>query len=366
MFTTLGGCAAANVHGKNNWKHGPIGEHILGFNLVTPAGSEMEVTADSDPDLFHAAIGGFGWLGTFSSLTLQMKRVHSGRVEVHPFACTDLDDMFATFEHCIADGLDYVVGWIDGFAGGSRLGRGQVHAARHLQPGEDPEGNATLSLDAQGLPPRILGLIPRAWVWRMMRPFANRWGVAFINLCRYLAKTLPSARRPELQSHARFNFLLDYVPDWKRIYEPGGLIQYQFFLPRDRAKDVFREALDLSRREKLEPWLVVMKRHRPDPFWLTHALDGYSLACDYPVTDRNRGRLLDLTAAFSRMVVGAGGRFYFAKDSVLDGDSVRASLGDEVLQRFFVLKKRHDPEGLISSNLFRRVFGAHPGSSLRA
>ena len=29
MFPTLGGCLAANIHGKNNWQAGPLGEHVV-------------------------------------------------------------------------------------------------------------------------------------------------------------------------------------------------------------------------------------------------------------------------------------------------------------------------------------------------
>ncbi len=65
-----------------------------------------------------------------------------------------------------------------------------------------------------------------------------------------------------------------------------------------------------------------------------------------------------LTRRFNDLVLSAGGRFYFAKDSVVDGASVRASLGDDLLQRFFALKRRVDPEELLSNNLYRRIFGS--------
>src|SRR4051794_6225663 len=39
MTPTIGGCAAMNVHGKNHWKSGPIGEHIVEFELMLPDGS---------------------------------------------------------------------------------------------------------------------------------------------------------------------------------------------------------------------------------------------------------------------------------------------------------------------------------------
>ncbi len=41
MRTTLGGCLAANIHGKNNFKMGVIGEHVIEFSAVLPTGAEV-------------------------------------------------------------------------------------------------------------------------------------------------------------------------------------------------------------------------------------------------------------------------------------------------------------------------------------
>jgi decaprenylphospho-beta-D-ribofuranose 2-oxidase len=41
MLTTVGGCLGANVHGKNNFKLGPIGEHVVEFRAVLPSGAEV-------------------------------------------------------------------------------------------------------------------------------------------------------------------------------------------------------------------------------------------------------------------------------------------------------------------------------------
>jgi len=266
--------------------------------------------------------------------------------------------MFQRFERAEDEKSDYVVGWIDAFGRGTGLGRGQVHVARYLAPGEDPEARETLALDRQDLPPRMFGVLPKRWLWRFMRPLANRLGMRALNWGRYHWLRVRPAAATRLEEHARFNFLLDYVPDWKRMYGKNGLIQYQFFLPKDDAEEVFRRALEMCQAAGLEPWLVVMKRHRQDAFWLSHALDGYSFACDFPVLPTRRGDLWRLTQRFNRVVTAAGGRFYFAKDSVLTGDAVERAFGPAVLGRFFALKERLDPQGTLQSSLFRRVFGA--------
>lgn len=357
MYTTLGGLLSANAHGKNNWKHGTIGDHVESFDLALVDGSSVTVTPESEPELFHAVIGGFGLLGVVTKIVLRMKKVHSGRIAVEPFCCEDLDQMFRGFERCNQEEFDYVVGWIDAFGSGSGLGRGQIHAARYVAPGEDPEGQAMYHLSEQELPDRVLGVFPKGWIHALARPFAFRMGMRLINSARFTWMNRPSHQHSKfLEPHAQFNFLLDFVPNWKKFYLPGGLIQYQLFLPKDRARDVTRRALELCQQARLEPWLVVMKRHRADPFLLTHAVDGYSFALDFPVTDARREDLWRLTRLLNEMVVECGGRFYFAKDQVVSPDAVKRSFGPETLAKFFALKHRVDPDEVLQGNLWRRVF----------
>ena len=105
------------------------------------------------------------------------------------------------------------------------------------------------------------------------------------------------------------------------------------------------------------PLLGVFKRHRTDAFLLTHAVDGYSLALDFRITRKNRGRVWALAAELDRLVLDAGGRFYLAKDSTLRRETYRRTLGAEPERRFAALKRACDPEGLLQTDLARRLFG---------
>ena len=166
----------------------------------------------------------------------------------------------------------------------------------------------------------------------------------------------PGIIDPIRQSHAAFAFLLDYVPNWKLAYQPGGLIQYQSFIPTESALEVFTEQLDLCRRAGNIPYLGVFKRHREDDFLMTHAVNGYSLALDFKVTASNRARLWQLCAEMDKLVIEAGGRFYFAKDSTLTPESFAPCLAEERVRRFLAIKRACDPEGLLETDLFRRIF----------
>ncbi len=352
MRPTVGGCLAANVHGKNNWLAGTIGEHVTRLTALLPTGEEITLTPADD--LFPALVSSMGTLGVFTSITLRLHKVYSGEVEVGAWAVPHLRQMLADLD-AFKESHEYVVAWLDGTARGKALGRGQIHVARYLEPGEDPHPGRTLDLDYQTLPENIL-FVPKSVLWMFMRPFMNRVGLWGTNTAKYLSARTLGNHKTFRQSHAAFNFLLDYVPHWERAYGRGGLIQYQCFVPKENAQDAFREILETTHRHGLPTYLGVVKRHRPDRFLLSHAVDGFSLAMDFRVTAGNRRRLQDMADVLNRIVLQAGGRFYLAKDATLTPEVWLASLGEETMRRYFALKAQLDPGEVLQTDQYRRLF----------
>lgn len=352
MRPTLAGCLSSNVHGKNAFRAGPIGEHVLSFDLLTAAGELRLVDRARDPALFHAAIGGMGLLGAIVRVRLQLKKVESGRLRVLPVRVRSLDEQLAVLEENLPTAA-YLVSWIDAFAQGRALGRGVLHRADDLHEGEDPLGRATLLALHQDLPPRIFG-VPRALLATGLNPFVNPFGLRLLNTAKYESARLGD-RRPFLQSHVAFAFLLDYVPEWREAYGPGGFFQVQLFVPREDARRSLGELLKLCQQRERVPSLAVLKRHRPDAFLLSHGLDGYSLALDFKLPRGRREELFSLAHALHARTLDAGGRFYLAKDAALNAHEFARSVGRERLAAFAGIKKDLDPEGLFESDLSRRL-----------
>ena len=114
-------------------------------------------------------------------------------------------------------------------------------------------------------------------------------------------------------------------------------------------------------KEGMRPYLGVLKRHRPDPFLMTHAVDGYSLAMDFAVRKSKKDKLWAMCNRMAEVVLDAGGRFYYAKDAVLEASSFARIHGDTAVAEFRALKQRLDPKGMLSTDLSRRLFGAQMG-----
>ena len=359
MKTSLGGAAAMNIHGKNNFAAGTVGKHIRWFEMLLADGTIMKASREENADVFHAAIGGLGMLGCFTKLAIGMKKVGSGLVRVEPLAVRDFAhvvDMLLELE----GKSDYLVGWHDAFGTGKSLGRGLVHRASHLAASEDAAPQESCRVDRQELPANFFFVIPKSWLWLGLWFFLNDPGMRLVNFAKYRSGLSHAKRGAYLQPHAAYHFLLDYVPNWKFAYKPGGLVQYQVFIPKAHAARVFGRLVTTARADGFTPYLLVTKRHHPDPFLLTHAVDGFSMAMDFRIAPRRFENFKRIARALDEIVCDAGGRFYFAKDSVMTPATLERSYPKENVAAFRALKARLDPESLFETDLWRRVFSAPP------
>ncbi len=336
MFPTLAGALAMNIHGKNNLCAGTLGEHVMEMDVVTPASTLRLKEGD---ELLSDFISSAGLLGVITRVKLQMKQVGTGNLRVVARSQANWEEQFATFEKLALDS-DYIVSWVDCFASGASAGRGLIHASNYA-PGI---ADFSRQFDLPQKSPHL---------WRILKLFNNRLGMRTVNALKYFSGWLGDGKEHE-QNLVEFSFLLDYVPDWRKAYLPGGFIQFQSFVPSARAREVFAKQVLLQQERGLESFLGVMKRHREDGFLLSHGVDGYSLAMDFKVTASNREAVWDLCHVMNELVIEAGGRFYLAKDSTLRPEDAQAVWGEEIA-RLRALKAKFDPDSLLISQLSHRL-----------
>src|SRR5262249_19789732 len=110
-----------------------------------------------------------------------------------------------------------------------------------------------------------------------------------------------------------------------------------------------------SRAAGLVPSLAVLKKHRADDFTLSYLVDGYSLALDYPVRRGEEQRLLPLMNELNDVLADAGGRHILAQDTTATREQLIRMYPTQQLTRFRELKRQHDPDGLLSTDLYRRL-----------
>ncbi|MEP7060488.1 MAG: FAD-binding oxidoreductase [Actinomycetota bacterium] len=337
-FVTLGGAIANDVHGKNHHVEGSLGHHLLAFDLVTPAGSELTVTPENDPALFAATLGGMGLTGVITQATIRLLPITTSRIRQDTDRCAGIDDLMAKMTSGDA-GYRYSVAWIDCLSRGAALGRAVLTRGDHADPGELPHPHqlAPLRYGPRALPSVPAGM-PDIASALTARAFNELW----------FRKAL-SQERGRIVPITSFFYPLDVVGDWNRIYGRRGFVQYQFVVPF-AGDGVIRGTLDRLARARCPSFLAVLKRFGPGRGMLSFPMEGWTLAMDIPAGDPGVAELLD---SVDREVAEAGGRVYLAKDSRLDPAMVPAMYPD--LDRWLEVRECVDPQQLLRSDMSRRL-----------
>lgn len=335
---TLGGAIAADVHGKNHPRAGSFAACVERFTLRTPEGT-FEVDRETDPELFHATLGGLGLTGVVSDVTVRLQRTPSAWLLARRSHAHDLDDLLARMANS-AD-TEYRVAWIDAFARRKALGSGVVTGA-DLAPID------TLPGRARSRPNEVTWRrwcsLPRGRPGRTLDPrFVQLFNASFLRT--------PRRRAPE--HPVRFDRVLmplDAVDGWNRLYRPEGFVQYQFVVP-EAEHDVIRWVLERLQRAHCLSYFTTLKRlGRSDGGPLSFPIAGWSLSLDLPAGLQALATTLD---EIDETVAAAGGRVYLAKDSRMRPELMPVMYPR--LQELAAVRDRVDPAGMLRSDLARRL-----------
>jgi decaprenylphospho-beta-D-ribofuranose 2-oxidase len=340
-FVTIGGAIASDIHGKNHHVDGSIGNHLDAITMMLADGSTTVVGPDRNPSLFWATIGGMGLTGIMIDATIRLLPIETSKMLVDTSRVPDLDALLATMSSP-DDEVRYSVAWIDLVAKGRNLGRSVLHRGDHARL-TDLDARQQITPLAYG-PHQVVAVPP------LVPPIGvlNHATVAAFNEFWY--RKAPASRTGEIQGLGAFFHPLDLVGSWNRLYGNRGMVQYQFVVPFGE-EDALRTVVERLSASGAASFLAVLKRFgAANPGPLSFPKAGWTLALDIPGASRGLG---DMLHGLDRVVLGAGGRHYFAKDSHMTPDAVRR--GYPRLDEWKAIRDEVDPRGVWQSDLGRRL-----------
>jgi FAD/FMN-containing dehydrogenase len=332
-YVTLGGAIANDIHGKNHHVAGTFGNHITQFELVRSDGSKRICSPTQDPDWFAATIGGLGLTGVITWATLRMRPIVSRMIDYEGIQYHGVDEFLQLadqYKH-----TEYTVSWIDCASTGKNFARGVYMIGEHssvpsqLHP--SPEPKLVFPMEAPG--------------------FAlNHTSVSMFNTVFFHKQMKP--RVQALQDYEPFFYPLDKVLKWNKMYGKSGLLQFQYAIPWQHAREGTIAILREVAKSGLASFLAVLKVFGdvPSPGLLSFPQPGITLALDFPIKE---GLTFPLVERLADMTVEFGGRLYPAKDAAMTAAQFQAFYPQwEQLARF------RDPA--ITSSFWERVTGDTP------
>ena len=337
QHVTLGGMAAADVHGKNHHRDGTFGAHVRRLRMRIGDGRVLWCSRQEGRDLFLASLGGMGLTGHILEVELGLERIPSPWIWAETERVGGLDQLLGGLKRA-ASQWPFTVGWIDTLKRGRHMGRGLLIRGRWARSEEAPAS-----------PPPPKGRLPvpfelPSWV-------LNRLTVRAFNAC-YYRKQLRRLTRGIMHPESFFH-PLDLLLDWNKIYGPRGFTQYQCVLPG--GTEPVRDFLEHLTAEGVPSFLSVIKDcGAQGDGLLSFPLEGTSIALDIPV----RRETADLVGRLDERVIAAGGRIYLAKDAFTTPARYRAM--EPRLDAWQEVRRRWDPEGRLASAQSVRLLGDSP------
>ncbi len=128
---TIGGCIAASVHGKNPFFEGTFTHQVESLTLFHPRHGILELSRDSEPDLFHLTCGGLGLTGVILSAVLRLQTALGFEASVERTEIGSLSEGLSAVRS-LTDGSAFAYTWHDGVPRRSSFGRGFVYRGRIL------------------------------------------------------------------------------------------------------------------------------------------------------------------------------------------------------------------------------------------
>ena len=329
-FITMGGAVAANVHGKNHHIAGCLSQHLTFLDIHTSQGY-MRCSSKTNKDLFNASCGGMGLTGLITQIGIQLIPIKSAYIRQKNIIAKNLSDVmtaFDTYQH-----WPYSVAWIDCLQQGASLGRAVLMLGELIQ-----EDSLPLSL-----PRKYTKSIPfymPSWV-------LNRWTMKAFNQSYFTWQSLK--KDVFITDYDHFFYPLDAFHHWNRLYGKTGFLQYQCVLPLKSSYLALQKILQKVSCEGNASFLAVLKKFAPQNDLISFPMEGYTLALDFPMTQK----ALALLDELDKIVLENKGRVYLAKDARMSSKMFHQSY---LKSHLFIEKKRQwDPKKQFASQQSERL-----------
>ncbi|HEY0004144.1 MAG TPA: FAD-binding oxidoreductase [Pyrinomonadaceae bacterium] len=340
-FVSLGGCLAADVHGKNHHREGAFGAHVEELSMMLADGSRRVCSPQAEAELFWSTVGGMGLTGIITELSFELIPVESAYMLVQHHQAADLDASLSLLEDKAFDDR-YTVAWIDCLAGGRNLGRSVLMRGHHAKVEELPAKLQTKPLHVSAQGGHKLPFDLPSWV-------LNPLSMTAFNQLYYHWQG--ARKKPFIAHYESFFYPLDAIGNWNRMYGRRGFVQYQCVLPPRGAREGLKTLLEKLTESRRASFLAVLKRFGPEGRGLlSFPMEGYTLALDLPLGDESLFALLD---QLDLIVLQHGGRVYLAKDARMKAEAFAAMYPR--LPEWRRIKAQVDPLNRFTSDLARRL-----------
>ncbi len=329
---TIGGCVAANVHGKNPYKDGTIMEHIEWIELFHPSIGTKIISRTNDEKIFYATLGGLGLTGIIIKVALKLQPLPSNTIAISSTKTQSLEDAVEIMNQHTEDDLLYSWNMGSTFF---NFGKGIVTSGIFA---EEDSFN----------PPEIINMKSMNSSDRLL-PFSiwNNFSSSIINS---INRNMQSSKN--LTKKDVFTAFFPFVGIARRfygMYGSNGFNEYQILIKKSNSVEFVEKVNELIKSENPSLTVMIMKLFRGKQRFLHFSEDGLSLIFNL----KHSRSTLDFLQKMDEMVISFGALPYIVKDSRLTKEMV-----EQCYPEYYDFKEvlnEIDPKRIFKSELSERL-----------
>jgi len=280
---TVGGCMAADVHGKNQARDGSFIGQVESFLLHHVDHGEIKVSRETNSELFDLTLGGGGLTGTILSVTLKVSTLPDRNLNVETEPVEDIFKLPSLLEQR-SQSAEFLVSWHDFNQTGARFGQGFVQSGSFaknsilgtanvasifpIRMEEMPESSWTLTAETRGakLPAFLRGFVATGAMNSIYSSLLkNKCGPPqqlSVEQCFFPSKTLR-----DLYFHA---------------FGRRGLFEHQVIVSKERFPDYIERVRWWLSRNALPISIASSKFFKGEAKYLRFNGNGICFALDFP------------------------------------------------------------------------------------
>ena len=342
----IGGMLATNVHGKDSWKNGNFSQNVISFKIMLADGTTKEIRKENDLELFNSIVGGLGFLGLITEITLKLKPIPSYMVEQKSQRITNFETLFDFFYSLEENGLDYGYALLNPFASEKNMGQGVSVSCRFIEKQNCSDEKFKEFLTKKS---RIYMLKPQNF-WSLSKLFWNNSTYRLICDMRYRNA---SASNNKIIPYPQYQFPHSSKPDFNLLFTPSGFFEIQTIFSKDIAKQAFTELLLLGKHYKLYPFICGIKRHKADSSYLSFANDGLSITMNFSLNGITSTQRDEYCRKLTEVILRHKGKTYLAKHPYFSKDEFQQMYPN--YRKILQMKTKYDPDCLFLSGATKRL-----------
>jgi len=336
---SIGGCVAADIHGKNQLKDGTFLEQVISLKLFHPSHGILNLSRESNSDLFLLTCGGYGLTGHILSVRLKTQVLPSPVVITRTQTFSDIDSGLHLL-NIEAAGVDFIHSWHDFSQSGKKFGTGMVFMSNF----EAIERGDGFSSKTKPAVPKSLGNRHRLPAANLV---VNRFSIAALNLA---YRNINSTNSKGNQSNiADALFPIHHLQRYYYFLGNRGFHEYQILLPNKVAADFLKQMGAVAKQLKIPITLASGKIFGGEQKLLRFSGDGICFAVNFL---RCRQAHILLEWLDSNLVL-YGGRPNLIKDSRLPRQIAEACYPE--IDKFRMKLRDFDPKRLFRSEMSERL-----------